>query len=335
LKRGLPGALRIALVVGAIWALRHELDGVSAAGLAQQIRAFGWSHITVGVTCTVASFLLLGVIELLALRHASDASARRVPVGAALRTAFVANALSQSIGIALLTGAAVRARAYARHGLDSIAIAQTTAFVTIAATVGLLAAGAVALVSVGSTVTAGSLVVAARPTALLLAGIVIAYLAWSVAGKADGVGRGRWRIPRPTPRMAIGQITLSAADWLAAAGALYAFVPTHFGLTLGVVLGTYMIAQTVAVTSHVPAGAGVFEVMVVSLLSQAAPAAPRAALVAALVMFRLVYYVAPLCAAIVVALVSELSGANDSRSHSARERAVAIAHQPGQVQRAS
>lgn len=333
MKRGLTAAVRIGFAIAAFWALRREMDGVTATGLVQQLRGIGWSHLAVGVACTVASFLLLGVIEVLALRQAGDVP-RSVPTGAALRTAFVASALSQSIGISVLTGAAVRMRAYARYGLDAVSVARVTAFVTIAATVGLLAAAALALFSIGAPVTAGGLDVAARPTALLLVAIVIAYVAWSIGGKAEGVGRGRWRIPRPTPRTAVWQIVLSTADWLAVAGVLYAFMPPHLGLTLGVVFGTYMVAQLVAVTSHVPAGAGVFEVMVISLLSQAAPDASRPALVAALVMFRLVYYVAPLLAAIVVATATELSRAHRSTRSGARARVVTVDPQSAQVQRA-
>ena len=300
-------AIRLVLAGAAIWAVTRELHDVNMAELTQALGNMRPARYVLGAACTLASFLLLGVIEWMALRHSEGTASERVPMAAALRTGFVANALSQSVGLAVLTGAAVRVRAYSRYGLTSVDVAQTTAFVTITAMLGLLAAGAVAVVANGAPVHVGALSFTALPAALGLGGIVAAYLLWSLSGKGDGVGWRRWRIPRPTPTLAVGQTTISALDWLITGAALYAFMPQQYGLRIGIVLGAYMVAQVVAVTSHVPAGAGVFELVVVAILLRVEPAAPRAALAAALVMFRVAYYLVPLCMAVVIATAGELS----------------------------
>ena len=309
--------LRVALAIAALWALRRELSGVGMGTLLAHLRAYGWTHVTLGVACTVGSFLVLGVVEILALQHSGGAQPHRVPRRAALGTSFVANALSQSIGVSVLTGAAVRVRGYARYGLDAAAVALTTAFVTITATIGVLAAAAVALVMAPAPIVIGSVVIAARAVAVAFVAIVATYLVWSAAGRGDGIGRGRWRLPRPSLGIAASQVLLSTIDWLLAGSVLFAFMPTHVGLSYGVVLGAYMIAQTTAMTSHVPGGAGVFELVVLALLGSSAPTADRAALVAALVMFRVVYYLVPLGAAIVMAGAVELARARGtaSRAH--------------------
>ncbi|MEO5815669.1 MAG: lysylphosphatidylglycerol synthase domain-containing protein [Gemmatimonadaceae bacterium] len=308
--------LRVALAIGALWALRRELHDVHADALVAQVQAYGWSHVALAVICATGSFVVLGVVELLAVRHADTAAKTRVSVRAALGTGFVANAVSQSVGVALLTGAAVRVRAYARYGMDAVAVAQVTAFVTLTATIGLLAAGAAALLATSVPVVIGTTTIAVRPWGVLLGCIVMAYLAWSVVGKRDFIGRGRWRLARPSPAMAGSQILLSVLDWLLAGMVLYAFMPASAGLGVAAVLSAYVIAQTVAVTSHIPAGAGVFEVAVLSLITRAAPAVDRSAVVAALVMFRVVYYLAPLLIATVVAGVVELSRARGRRAQS-------------------
>jgi phosphatidylglycerol lysyltransferase len=313
-SRWLVVLLRIALSVAALWALRRELHDVHADALLAELRAFGWSHVALAIICTAGSFLILGVVEVLAIRE--SAAGERVSVGAALGTGFVANALSQSVGIALLTGAAVRARAYARNGLDAVAIAQVTAFVTLTATIGLLAAGAVALLVVSTPLVIGTTAIAVRPMGVLLACIVLAYVAWSVVGRHDSVGLGRWRLMRPSPAMAATQTLLSVVDWLLAGMVLWAFMPTSPGLTVGVTLSAYIIAQTVAVTSHVPAGAGVFELAVLGLVTRAVPGVNRSAMVAALVMFRIVYYAIPLILAIAAAAVAELVRARRGRDDS-------------------
>jgi phosphatidylglycerol lysyltransferase len=306
-KKWMLVALRFALGAAAMWAVARELRGVDARALSLEIASLSPGQYLLGASCTVASFLLLGVIEWLALRNGDGAAARRVPLSAALRTGFVANALSQSVGLAVLTGAAVRARAYARHGLTAIDMAQATVFVTITATLGLLAVGAVAVFTNGRAVEVGAVSLAATPTALVLGALVAVYLVWGLSGRGNGIGWRRWRIPRPTPLLAVGQVSISALDWLVTGAVLYAFMPHHFGLRLGLVLGAYLVAQVVAVTSHVPAGAGIFELVVIAILLRVDPAAPRAAVAAALVMFRVVYYLVPLCIAVIMAAMTELS----------------------------
>lgn len=307
MKRLLVFALRFALGGAALWAVTRELHNVDRAGLALELGSLRPSQYALGAGLTVASFLLLGIIEWMALRHPEGTAGERVPLRAALRTGFVANALSQSVGLAIVTGAAVRMRAYARYGLRSADIVQTTAFVTITATLGLLAAGAVAVFTNGAPVPVGALSLAPLPTALALGGIVAAYVMWSFAGTKDAIGWRTWRIPRPTPALAVGQATISTLDWILTGAVLYAFMPQHFGLRIGIVLGAYLVAQVLAVTSHVPAGAGIFELVVLAILLRVDPAAPRAAVAAALVMFRVVYYLVPLCVAAVVATVGEVS----------------------------
>ncbi|CAN5450422.1 hypothetical protein BH09GEM1_BH09GEM1_36700 [soil metagenome] len=306
------GVTRVVLATGAVWAVGRELHDVDMAGLTAEIASLRTSQYLLGATCTVLSFLLLGVIEWMALRRSGAIARMHVPAPVAVRTGFVANALSQSIGLSVLTGAAVRARSYARYGLEAFQVAQATAFVTITATLGLLAAGAVAVFVDGAPVSVGAMAVPALPAALGLASIVAAYLLWSASGQGESVGWRRWRLPRPAPGVAVAQLSISTLDWLLTGAVLYAFMPHGFGLRIGMVLGAYLVAQVVAVTSHVPAGAGIFELVVIAILLRGNPAAPRAALAAALVMFRVVYYLVPLCVASVMAAVGELS--SDGRS---------------------
>ena len=134
-KRWLMGALRLMIGGAALWVVARELHDVDTAGLGLEIASLRPFQYALGAACTVGSFLLLGVIEWMALRQA--AASERVSMPAAIRTGFVANALSQSVGLAVLTGTAVRVRAYARYGVGPADVARTTAFVTITATLGL------------------------------------------------------------------------------------------------------------------------------------------------------------------------------------------------------
>ena len=230
----------------------------------------------------------------------------RVPGRSAFGTACVAHALSQSVGFAVLTGTAVRVRAYGRRHVGATDVARVSAAVTVTLTLGLLSAAAWALFGTSIPIVVRGHSLGVRPLGLLLGVVVAAYLAWSVVGRGQPGSRNRWRIARPTPRVAVAQIALSTADWLVTGSVLYAFMTVPVGLGVWSFLPIYVIAQTIGVVSHVPAGAGVFEVALLSLVMTANPGADRATLLAAIIMYRAVYYVLPLCSAILVAGVSEL-----------------------------
>ena len=274
-----------------------------AGDLARQLASYGWRHGALALAATAASFIALGLIESLALRSA--AARVRIPRRSAMATAFVANAFSQSIGLALLTGAAVRLRAYSRHRLDASAVARTSAFVTLTITLGLVACTAVALLASGDSPSLATVALPARPVGLVLLLVVVAYVTWSVVASRDLVGRGRWRLRRPTGRVAAAQLLLSSADWVLTGTVLFAVLPTAAGLGFAALLRAYLIAQTVAMLSHVPGGAGVFEAVMLTLAARSQPA-QQAAVVAALVSFRIVYYLLPLLGALIVAAVTEL-----------------------------
>ena len=302
-RRRWVAALQLALVGAAIGALIRECRIVDSPSFIQQLHSYDARHIGIGLAATAGSFLTLGLVELVAVRvWARIASVEAATV---FSTSFVANALSQSIGISLLTGGAVRARAYARSQVDTGAIARITAFVTVTATLGLIAAGGVALLAAPANLLAGRISIATRPAGLILLAIAAAYLAWSAFGRSARIGRGSWHIDRPSLPIAMSQVALSVADWMLAAIVLNAFMPHGDGMGFLAVASAYVLAQLLAVTSHVPAGAGVFELSMMALLGRDAAASTRGGIAAALVMFRLTYYLLPLVAAIVVALLAE------------------------------
>ncbi|MGI8496801.1 MAG: lysylphosphatidylglycerol synthase domain-containing protein [Gemmatimonadaceae bacterium] len=305
-------AVRVALTAVAAWALRRELAGVGRSELWRNLHRFDGRHLALGLGVTAAGFLLLGVVELMALRFAGRSVARSVPRRVALATSFVANAFSQSIGFALLTGPAVRLRAYSR-GLDSAAITWVSAFVTATATLGLLATGAAALLGSAAPVKVAGALIAVRPAGALLALLVVAYLAWSAFGGSEEIGRGRWRVCRPLPAVAGAQVAISAIDWLLTGIVLLLLMPPSLSLPLAIFLRMYVVAQTVAVVSHVPAGLGVFEAVLMEQLVVEVPSVDRAELAASVVMFRALYYLAPLVAAMAVAGVSEMRRVRRSR----------------------
>jgi uncharacterized membrane protein YbhN (UPF0104 family) len=302
--------LRVALFSIAVLAIRHALRGVSVGETVASLERFGWQRVSLSAGLTTASFLVLGVVELFALRYIGRRAERTIPRRTAITTAFIANAYSQSVGLALLTGAAVRIRSYSRYGLDNLEVARITAFVTITATLGLLTTGSAALLTWPDPFTSVAGTIPVRAIGALLAAMVVAYLGWAVFGTAAFHGRGRWRIRRPSWKVALAQIGISSLDWLLAATVLFVLLPRDMGLTYGGLVGVYFVAQSIAVLSHVPGGFGVFEALILALITSASrvdgSASFAAELAASVFLYRIVYYILPLFAAIAISGIVEM-----------------------------
>ena len=305
--------LRVGLIALAAWAIHGELAGLEAGALLAELRGFGAARFALAVAATVASFVVLGGIELMALGYVR--LSKRIPRGTGMLTGFVANAFSQSVGVALLTGGAVRARAYRRYGVEGADVARMSAFVTVTVTLGLMTTGAAAFLESSAPLRLWRMVLPTRLVGAVLAVVVIAYLMWGILGTrgtrgtrgAGGVlGHGAWRVERPTRRASIGQVVIASLDWVITGSLLFLVLPAAIGIGFFTALRVYLVAQTVGTASHVPGGAGVFDLLVLALLAPLAPPASRAAIVASLIAFRVLYYFVPLVVACGVAAVAEL-----------------------------
>lgn len=303
--------VRVALIAIAFLVLRRELDGVGLKDLFAGLRSYGLRHIGLGLAFTIASFLLLGNLELLALRYVGKRAERIIPRRTALATAFVAHAYSQAIGFAVLTGTAVRVRSYSRYGLDALDVARLSVFVTVTATLGLLTTGGFAFIATPGRVSFLNHSFSLTPLGLLLLLPIIAYIGLGAFGRAEFHGRGKWRIRRPSLGVAFQQICVSSLDWLITGTVLFFLMPPSMHVSYSGLLGVFLVAQTAAVLSHVPGGVGVFEAIVLALLTapgegRVASPALAASVVASLFVYRVIYYLLPLCGAIALSGIAEV-----------------------------
>lgn len=298
-------AVRIALACLALFALRRELAHVSAAEVLSAIKGFGMLRVLAAVLATAASFLTIGIFEMMALRDTARYEIGepkwRVPARVAIMTAFVSNALSQSIGLAVITGSAIRMRVYPRYRLGAGAVARVSGFVTITATLGLLAAAAVALVE-SPAVLPARFGMSLRMFGVALSIPALAYMGWALIGKGT-IGRNGWRMHPPPRRIALAQVTLSVMDWLLTGTVLFILLPASAMIGFAAFLGIYLVAQTAGVVSHVPGGFGVFEGAFITLLTMSNPTLATSVVAGSLVVYRVVYYLLPLAIAMVIAAV--------------------------------
>ncbi|MBE0599318.1 MAG: flippase-like domain-containing protein, partial [Desulfuromonadales bacterium] len=108
---------------------------------------------------------------------------------------------------------------------------------------------------------------------------------------------------------AVGQIVISAGDWLLTASVLYLLLPPA-DISLPQFLQIYLLAQIAVLLSHVPGGLGVFEAVILLLL----PQLPPPALFSALLVYRGIYFLLPFVLAVLLFGMQELRRRQTPRS---------------------
>ncbi len=294
LLSGIGPILGILLFGAAIAILRHELHEYHYRDVVAHLHALPPNRILLALALTVLSYLALTGYDTLAVRFLPNP----LPYRKIALASFIGYVFSHNVGLSFLGGSAVRYRLLSGWSLTPGEIARVIAFNVLTFWLGYCAlTGAVTSLEpfplppdlglpVGSTRAFGF--------ALLLA--VAAYLAWSVFRKMP-LRRAGLDIAIPPLRVSLAQIVVSSIDWTIAAAALYVLLPPATGLPFLVFVGAYLVAQILGVLSHVPAGLGVFETLMVVLLR---PYLPGDLLLGSLLAYRFIYYLFPLIVAVVL-----------------------------------
>jgi hypothetical protein len=102
----------------------------------------------------------------------------------------------------------------------------------------------------------------------------------------------------PSGRIALLQLALSAVNWLLIGAVVWTLLQRH--VDYPTVLSVLLVAAVAGVITHVPAGLGVLEAVFVALLAHRVP---QGELLAGLLAYRAIYYLAPLAIASLLFLV--------------------------------
>lgn len=302
LQRWKPWAIgAAALIIGLL--LADALHGLFAEfsyhSLVEAIRSTPSRALILAVIATAVSYFALTGYDHSSLRYVGAS----VPYSVAAQTAFIAYALSNTIGLGVLTGGAVRMRFYSAAGVEAGLISRAIAFNAVAFGLGIAAIGALALLwgadAVGPAIHLPPLVLQSIALAIVIATLSLIVLC------RDGRERllfGRIRLRLPSASLALQQLLFSAIDIGATAAVLWLLLPPD-SIAFPAFLGFFAIAVVLGVLSHLPGGLGVFEAIMLLALKDHVPAE---SLAAALVLYRLIYYVLPLMLALALLVVHEL-----------------------------
>jgi uncharacterized membrane protein YbhN (UPF0104 family) len=284
-KRSLS-ILPFVLLSAAGWVLWREFHHLRFGEVLRAMEAWGPGAIAAALGLSIASFVLMGVIEWVGLRW----TGAQLPWGPALAGSFLANAIAHSIGANLLVSGAIRARLYDRFGVRLSQVAATTLFAGMSFAVGLAALSGGGLLLARSEHLAATAIpvgVARALGVVLLAG-AFGYVALCGLRRRPIVAFGH-SLTLPSAGDAMAQLVVGVVDNGVAAAIIWILLP-HGAIGYPSFIGAYAVACVAGLVSSVPGGAGIFESALATLL----PRLDAAPLAAAFLGYRLSYYLLPL-----------------------------------------
>jgi phosphatidylglycerol lysyltransferase len=296
LKRLSP-LIVLAVFTLAAWLLFRELKQFHLTDIRSAVTQVPASRILLAVLLTAANYAVLIGYDLIAVRSIGN----NLPLRKVAFASFTGFVTSYNFG-ALLGGTSVRYRLYSAWGLSSIDIVRLVVMVGVTFWVGTFAlAGVIFTLDPFPIPPKLNLPFDnVRPLGFVLLAIVTVYvLATSFRKKPFHIHNAE--IHLPGLKTTLLQLLVAAIDLLFAAGTLYVLLPNGLGLAYPEFLGIYLLAMVAVVMSHVPGGVGVFELVLLTL----AAAKTDENTVAALLVFRVVYYLFPLLIAFVMLAVNE------------------------------
>lgn len=289
-----------ALVLIAVLVI-HEISGqIHLDRIREAIAATPWQAVGLTALFTAVSFAAMSLYDVMAVRQIAPG---RVKGRFAAMAGMVGYAVSNAIGFHVLVGGPVRYRLYSGVGLDAADVSRIVGISFLTFWLGIVAL--LGLSFLADPVGVPLLDQLGPQFDRLIGGAILAALAGFLVWLSTGERRLSllgWAMPLPGGRSAAFQMTVGAIDIAAAAAALYVLLPPDVVSGFAVFLVIFVVAIVAGIVSHAPGGIGVLEATILIGLG----AGQRSDVIAALVVFRLVYYVIPLGLAALTLLGMEL-----------------------------
>ncbi len=297
----------IAAVIFSILLLWHELRGVSLDDVWDGITAIPAKGWILAALSSVLAYAALAGYDHIALLHIG----KKVSWLFVTLCSFTTYALSHNIGGSVFSVAVLRYRAYGTRGLSGqdvgvlVAICWITFILSTILMLGLVLVFEPQILDRFSGMEHHGLSEAAGIAMLVL----IAAYAFGSWLHLRPLKIGSFQIHYPALPIVARQLLIGPVELIAAAAIIYFALPAAHNPGYFVVLGVFLVSFSVAQISHAPGGLGVFEVVFLAGMSDMDPVA----VLAALLVFRLFYLIAPLIIGLGVVLFFERSQFSRSR----------------------
>src|SRR5262245_32595188 len=220
IKSALPAIIGLVLFVAALAVLRRELRAVTWHELVRDVLATPPWWLALALVLTALNYAILTGYDFLAFAYIG----RRLSWDRIALASFLAYAIENNVGFAMLSGASVRYRFYTRWGVTPGELSRIVVAYAITFWLGLLLLGGMSLATSHLPEALGipHAIAVAIGAALVVASL--AYVALPFVRRTP-LRFGDLELPLPSPRVAAAQVLVSTLDWMLAAAVLYAVLP--------------------------------------------------------------------------------------------------------------
>lgn len=282
----------------ALWFLDQQLRHYQVSEITAELADIPNHYIAISLLLSFLSYIVLTAYDALGVRYIGE----ELEAGKIIRAGFVGYAFSHNIGLALITGGSIRYRIYSAWGFSGIQVTKIVAFSAFTLWIGFCSVAGLSLLFATPNLPedVGLPYISFRMLGIILLMMVTGYIGASAKFKGKHSFR-QWSFTFPGLEMSVKQVVVASIDWLMAASVFYVLLP-ETNISFFSFVGVFLLAQIVGLFSQVPGGLGVFESVMLLYLTEFMDG-PK--VLGILVIYRVIYYILPLLAAIIILAYQE------------------------------
>lgn len=279
---------------------------VIAYAIAQKLSAIPLEGYLLAFASTLVAYAALAWYDRIALHHLNKQKGISWCYVAAC--SFVTYALAHNIGASVLSGGMVRLRAYTAKGLTAAEVAVLVAMCSFT-----FAFGTVILL--GFVLTFEPYILkplaavipkfaVSEPLTIGIGVALLGFCALYVVGSwlhLKPLKIGSFELVYPRLPVVARQCVAAPLELIGAAGIIFFALPSEGNPGFFIVMGAFLLSFSAGLLSQVPGGVGVMEAVFLAIL----PTMPPTAVIAALLVWRLLYLLLPLALSVPVVLLFE------------------------------
>ncbi|MDI6402174.1 lysylphosphatidylglycerol synthase domain-containing protein [Balneolaceae bacterium ANBcel3] len=299
-RRNLLSGIGLVLFIIAFRVLRQEIQQFSWSTFMEHISMIPVSHLAGAMAASVAGYLILTAYDKLALHYVGI----RIPWKKYAKASFLGFAFSHNITPSLLVGGTIRYRIYSSMGISGFDVTKVVGFCALTLWIGFMSLGGLAFTSTFFVIPSEvSFPLPGLPWLGILFLILVAlYLILCRNIRSTLVFR-KHIFSLPKLPLAIGQVVAGSLDLAVSSLVLYLLLPPIPELSWPAFLAIYLLGFMGGIISQVPGGLGVIETILVLMLGAYTD---TTLILSAVLAYRLLYFILPLFAALVLLAIHEV-----------------------------
>jgi glycosyltransferase 2 family protein len=293
-------AVSLTIITVAVVVLYRMLHAIDLSEVLRALRATDMRDIAIAGLFVAAGYFTLTFYDLFALRTIGR---KDVSYATAALAGFTSYSVGHNVGASVVTGGAVRYRIYSAHGVSAIEVAKICFIAGLTFWLGNATVLGLGIFYVPEAASAINQLPPWFNRALAAVTLIVltGYVTW-VWIKPRVIGMRDWQVTLPGGPLTFLQIVIGIIDLTFCSAAMYLLLPDAPPIAFVTLAVIFVSATLLGFASHSPGGLGVFDAAMLLALWQF----DREELLAALLLFRLLYYIVPFALALIVLGVREI-----------------------------